>query len=199
MGKVAKLKTCMIVQETEPEFWQFTEDSEKDTVKQAANGNLQPLMQLICTRMSKANILCVEMHGILHDKDSKTAWDEASKQNVIIQKARHIHIVCKFAEGYGGTLAAIADAAGVLPQFIEKPQKGRFAYDNMLAYLVHAKYTDKYQYNPADVQTVLINIPDNIPDDKMTPPLAALIATRKNSTTANSIQIISMFVKDQMQ
>ena len=37
---------------------------------------------------------------------------------------------------------------------LEKAQRGRFGYDNMLSYLTHIKYPDKFQYDPNDVVTI---------------------------------------------
>ena len=51
-----------------------------------------------------------------------------------------------------GSLAPIV-AVAMGAQFIEKPGRGRFAYDNMLSYLIHIKYTDKHQYEPSEVYT----------------------------------------------
>ncbi len=48
----------------------------------------------------------------------------------------------------------LAFGIGVEPQYVEKPGRGRYAYDNMLSYLTHVKYADKHQYAPSEVATV---------------------------------------------
>lgn len=44
---------------------------------------------------------------------------------------------------------------GVEPQYLERAKSGRYSYDNLLAYLVHAKDKDKFLYNPKNVTTAV--------------------------------------------
>ena len=66
----------------------------------------------------------------------------------------HLHFVAKLGEANALPLETIASIAGVDPAYIEKPRTGRYAYDNMLAYLIHIKYPSKYQYSPEAVVTL---------------------------------------------
>lgn len=162
----ATLKSCMITQELSPEFWNVPDVSSSNfTAEQfktefsaaltaAQQGNIKPLVNCIVVCLAAANIEISAAYGILHDKDTQTGWDERTQKNVVVQKTSHIHICLQFKEGKGATLEQIAHAAGIEPQYVEKPLRGRYAFDNMLAYLIHIKYTDKYQYQPSDVVTV---------------------------------------------
>lgn len=52
---------------------------------------------------------------------------------------------------YSGTLPQVAAVIGVEPQYIGKAPAGRYGWDNMLSYAIHAKDAQKYQYDPAEV------------------------------------------------
>ena len=134
---------------TDSEYWSFT-DEEKKSIETAKNGNVEPLLRVLWARLAAAGLQVREMYGILHDKDSRESWSDTKKRNIIELKPPHVHIVVKF-EGVGALLEDIARICGVEPQYIEKPQKGRYAYDNMLAYLTHVKYAEKHQYDPTEV------------------------------------------------
>lgn len=149
------LTICAITQQLDDEFWDWT-DEEKEAIK---NKELHKIMNIIGQRMFDNNMLIAEMHGIIHDKDLREVWSEADSRYVLEQKPPHVHIVCRFGKDpdgkpRGGTLTKIASVVGLEPQYVEKPQRGKYAYDNMLSYLIHIKYTDKTQYEPQDVVTV---------------------------------------------
>ncbi|WP_147102873.1 Rep family protein [Nesterenkonia populi] len=96
-----------------------------------------------------------EAYGIIHDRDEREVWDEARGESVTELKPRHIHMVIKFKDRKASApLGYLAKRIGVAAQYVEKPGRGAHAYDNMLAYLIHIKYDDKFQYEPADVATV---------------------------------------------
>lgn len=94
-----------------------------------------------------------EAYVILHDKDVREIWDEKLMRNVIEVKPEHFHCSFKFKKGanVGANINNIAHALTVEPQYVEKPKAGRFAWDNQLAYLIHAKDIDKHQYDPSEV------------------------------------------------
>lgn len=97
-----------------------------------------------------------EAYGIIHNKDTREVWSETLMRLVIEVKACHIHASFKFKKGAnkGANIDSIARVLGLEPQYIEKPKPGRYSWDNQLAYLVHAKDNDKYQYNPDCVATL---------------------------------------------
>lgn len=86
----------------------------------------------------------VAMYAILHDKDEHGDGE---------LKDEHMHILVKVKVPI--QLNKIADCLGVEPQFIEKIKAGRYGFANSLAYLIHAKDPDKYQYAPSEVVTVV--------------------------------------------
>src|SRR5699024_6954424 len=88
-------------------------------------------------------------YGIVHDKDHREVWSAVEQQLVTELKPDHVHAVIKFASrAKSAPLDRLATAIGVEPQYVEKPGRGRYAYDNMISYLTHAKYADKHQYDP---------------------------------------------------
>ena len=78
---------------------------------------------------------------IVHDKD----------ENKNGLKDAHIHAYLEFEKQK--TIASISSVLGIEPQYIEVPKKRRYGRLNCLAYLIHAKNLDKYQYSPEEVQT----------------------------------------------
>ncbi|MGM7777439.1 Rep family protein [Arthrobacter sp. KNU-44] len=96
-----------------------------------------------------------EACGIIHDKDLREVWSDVQKALVVELKPTHIHGVIKFvSRAKSAPIPRLADVIGIEPQYVEKPGPGRYAYDNMLSYLTHAKYPEKYQYAPTEVVTV---------------------------------------------
>lgn len=96
-----------------------------------------------------------EAYGIVHDKDEREVWNDQRQALVIEPKPPHIHTVIKFAgRAQSAPIDQLARLLGIEAQYVEKPGRGGHAYDNMLAYLTHAKYADKHQYDPSEVATV---------------------------------------------
>lgn len=151
-NKQANLTAIMLVQQLEDEYWKTEED--KLALKQARDeSNIRPLLEAVVDKLNKADITVKEAYGVKHDKDKINVWNQESMENVIENKAEHIHFLLKFEKG--ASLNRIALAVGVEPQYLEKLKSGRYGYDNCLAYLVHAKDETKYQYQPEEVVTVL--------------------------------------------
>ena len=173
----APLSCFMLTNQLDPKDWQpiYDEiaanmtwiDTEKQQAVQqmdtmlaeARNGNIVPLVSWLKVRLNGFGLPFVAMYAILHDKDSRKVWSEAQQANVIDLKSKHIHVVVKLQTFNAkpnpkAFLAYIANACGVLGDAIEKPKSGRYAYDNMIAYLVHAKDKDKYQYDPKEVISI---------------------------------------------
>lgn len=158
--KESDLKTCMITQELDKKFYKSWYDgatpeeiARLDTIFAAAeNEDATPLTIEICNRLSKAGIETQEAYGIIHKRDEHDVWDEAHNEYVTELKTAHFHDVLKFKKG--ATLTAIATAISFEPQFIEKPSRGRYSYDNMLSYLMHIKDSNKHAYDPSSVCAV---------------------------------------------
>lgn len=144
--RAANLTTLMLTQDYNPNHWMWSDNEKK------ALGSAKATGQVILDRLVTAGITVKEAYAISHDKDEKEMWKyyESSYRKDFV--ANHIHFVCKMEEG--ATLGRLADIIGMSPQYIEKPKSGKYAYDNMLAYLTHIKYAEKYQYSPADVITL---------------------------------------------
>lgn len=141
------LTTCMITQALHRSYW----DLEEDALKVIDSGDLKAITDLIVQRLTANQMVVEECYGIIHDKDTQVEWNESTLCEEIVYKTHHIHVVVKFQKG--DTLSKIASTLGLQSQFIEKPKRGRYAYDNMLAYLIHVKYPNKAQYSVDDVYT----------------------------------------------
>ncbi len=83
------------------------------------------------------------MLAIYHDKTSKTHWNDYLIKETVY-KDIHIHVLIKTVEGQD--VESIATAVGLQPQYIEYAKRGKYVYNNMLSYLIHAKDYQKYQY-----------------------------------------------------
>lgn len=154
--KEATLTTCMITQQLDLSLYKTWTDEE---IKAIQNADARAIGRVLCKRLYAAGMTAIEVHTIIHNKDVREVWDTATNNYVIEPKPAHFHAVVKFWRDdkghiYGGTLSAIAAAIGFEPQYIEKPKRGKYAYDNMLSYLIHIKYPDKAQYEPTEVATV---------------------------------------------
>lgn len=143
-----KLTVCGITQQLEPEYWPGWSDAERKALQQDAKA----IGDVIAARLAAAGFMPESLYCIIHDQDTRRVWDDTMKQYVIECKPRHVHAVVKFVAVDGkicsGTLPQIARAVGIEAQYVEKAPRGRYGYDNMLAYLTHIKYADKAQYSP---------------------------------------------------
>lgn len=143
------LTACMLEQALDEQFYNGWTEEELEAIR---NKDVKKLCDIFYKRLTNTGMQPIEMHLIIHDKDKREIWDTSINNYVIESKLEHFHCVIKFykdAEGklHGGTVTQIANAVGLEPQFVEKPKKGKYAYDNMISYLIHAKDDDKYQYD----------------------------------------------------
>lgn len=146
------LTAFMLVQQLDGSYYDWT-DEEKKAIE---SKDCLAITSVIGKRLHAAGMLVAEMHCIIHNRDTREVWDNTVNNYVIEQKPEHIHCLVRFWKDekgklHGGTLSKISQVLGVEPQYIEKPKKGSYAYDNMLAYLIHIKYADKAQYEPTEV------------------------------------------------
>jgi len=140
----------MIVQQLDSKYWI---DWDKRYIDEADNGNIRPLLEEVVRRLTEGDCIVSEAYGIIHDKDEISVWDQKKLKNVVEKKAKHVHLLIKFDKG--ASLNNLAILIGVEPQYLEKAKSGRYGYDNILSYLVHAKDQKKYQYTPQEVTTIL--------------------------------------------
>lgn len=148
------LTACQITQQFDPKYFIGWTDDEKKAVK---DKDIQQIASIFVKRAYDKGYAVEECHIIDHNKDQQEVWDDTVNRYVIEMKVEHFHLLMKFVKVNGkilsGTLPELSVAFGIEPQYIEKPERGRFAYDNMLAYLIHIKYENKAQYDPKDVFT----------------------------------------------
>lgn len=145
----ARLHTCMISQYYLKKYWDWDDSEWK------ALGNAAATASVVYRRLTAAGLKIKEMYAITHDRDHRKMWDEYLNDYLSLPSGAHIHILIKFEDKDGATLETIASIVGIAPEYIETPKTGRYAYDNMLSYLCHIKYPDKYAYNPKNVVTVI--------------------------------------------
>lgn len=144
----AGLTLAFITQDFLPEHWNWT-DVEKQSL-----GDIKAMSDIICKRIENAhpNTKVTECYVIKHDKDYKQVWDETTLSLTKVYKTNHMHMLLTFS-GDKLTISQISTTLGLGLSYIEPPKSGRYAKDNKLAYLIHAKEKDKYHYNPIEVYT----------------------------------------------
>ncbi len=108
---------------------------------------------IIKRKLEDKGIKVKALYAVKHSQDTKMAWDETVQQQVVVYKTNHGHWVAVLETPV--FLSEIASAVGLEEQYLEKPKAGRYSCDNMIAYLTHIKYVNKYQYSPADVKTIV--------------------------------------------
>ena len=141
--------TCFeIVQALEPKYWDWTTDE----CAAISASDTRAIGSIIKSRLEKAGCVITDLYIIQHDKDIQNGWDEGAMQSVITYKSHHVHCYVKCSKGL--LLGEISYAVGVEPQYINKAKQGRYAWDNMVAYAIHAKEWDKHPYDPHEVVTL---------------------------------------------
>lgn len=153
---VAELTTFSLAQFLNIEYWNVAEEKfQKELEDIIKEQNTERFTNYFIYLLEKNGWELEEVYSIIHNKDIQEKWDDKIMQVVLTPKDPHIHASFKFKKGKnkGATLEKIAEVLGLEPQYIEKPQAGRYSWDNQIAYLVHAKDEDKYQYEPEEVYT----------------------------------------------
>lgn len=147
--KEAKLTIVEIVQQLDSEYWVGYPEH---FIEQAKSGILEPLLSEILSKIDGI-VTATDVHAILHNKDELELYDPETESTYTQLKEPHVHILLKFSKG--ATLSELSAHLGIQPQYIEKAKSGRYSYENKLAYLIHAKDSNKHQYNPKAVFTLL--------------------------------------------
>ena len=140
-------KIFSITQQNKPDYWEWYE-AEKNVL-----GDLNAHADLIRQKLVQNGIDLEEMYAIYHDKDKTVVYDKFDKELVEKLKEPHIHVLFKAKESQD--VETVANAVGVAPEYIEYAKKGSQSYNNMLAYLIHAKDKQKHQYSPNEVLTLV--------------------------------------------
>lgn len=146
--KEAKLSCLMITQQLAPEYWLGWDE---DIINGAKDGDLSLLLEEVVKRVSGIATVS-DAYAIIHDKDVNEVYDLETHTIKTEPENVHVHILLKFSKG--ATLISLALQLGIEPQYIEKAKSGRYAFDNFLAYLIHAKDSEKFQYDPKEVITL---------------------------------------------
>lgn len=113
--------------------------------------NIEKILEEIVRKVSEVTTVS-EAYAIKHDKDTSVSFDKKLQETTTKLAEPHIHALLKFKKG--ATLSTLAEKIGLAEQYLEKAKSGRYGYDNLLAYLIHAKDKDKYQYSPDEVVTL---------------------------------------------
>lgn len=141
-----------LTQQLRPELWTWASDPQDATVLDC---DALSLGTYLVNRLEQFGCKVEAAYAIIHDKDEQDRWNAVTQRYDRVPKERHIHAVFRFANRKSSApLEQLAGFLGVEPQYVEKPKAGRYAFDNMLAYLIHAKYRDKYQYQGEEVATL---------------------------------------------
>lgn len=176
MISIKRLKTFGVTQELSKKYWSFNQykgyrDSDisnqffkQHTIKKNHFLNQNIFSGSVHTISKKLmNHIAIRIHYFLSNKPSESLKDVAKVAMILhdkdtkinsldktVLKHPHLHIFCKL--NHRVTLSKISKIVGVNPQYIDFG-RGRYASENMQAYLIHADDNRKYQYNPHDVHT----------------------------------------------
>lgn len=149
--KENRLKMFTFSQQINPEYWDWT-PAEKETLSQGARA----AGEVMLAKLEQAGLKPTDFYVILHDKDEVAGFDPLTMEGDGI-KPLHFHGVGRYEVDppNAQTLTNIAKALGIESQYVSPPKSGRYSYSNALAYLIHAKNPDKYQYPPEEVATLI--------------------------------------------
>lgn len=144
--KEAKVTALEITQQFKSQFFDGYDVDEIKIIEQA---DVEKIAILFLNRLTNANFEVIEMYIIKHDRDN--FFDDEGN---IVGKTNHFHCLIKFVLKQGPTLTEASQILGIERNFIETPARGKYGYINKLAYLMHAKETEKYPYDASDVKTI---------------------------------------------
>lgn len=160
----ADKQTCYMLQsQLDREHFHGYDDAELlSALDAAAVGNAAPLGELLCSRIEAAGGAVKDCHFVVHNADTYSADDvfQMATDGIAVQegeaKPPHFHGICRAPSKKDSlTISAIAEAIGMAPECVQKAgTKGRYAYENMAAYLTHANAPAKHQYSPDAVANV---------------------------------------------
>lgn len=145
--KEAILTSILVTQQFLADYWKIGWNKEM-----IESEDIENILSEIIERANQVATVS-EAYAIKHDKDLTHFFDTRNQSEITRTVEPHIHALLKFSKG--ATLTELAVAIGLEPQYLEKAKSGRYGYDNLLAYLIHAKDSEKYQYSPNEVVTLL--------------------------------------------
>lgn len=145
--KEALLTSVLLTQQFSDGFWD--NDWNKELLE---SEDIEKILEEIVRRVSEVTTVS-EAYAIKHDKDTSVVFNNELQETTTELAKSHIHALLKFKKG--ATLSTLAEKIGLAKQYLEKSKSGRYGYDNLLAYLIHAKDKDKYQYSPDEVFTLI--------------------------------------------
>lgn len=181
--KQSKLSCIMIAQQFEPEYWIGWDEN------LIRSKSINDILNEIVNRVNTIATVS-EAYGIKHDKDILELYDFETESFYQKSKSEHGHFLLKFSEGT--TLTELALAIGLETQYLEKAKSGRYGYDNLLAYLIHAKDSDKFQYSPADVVTLLGKDYEEVHRERF----VSWLKGRSKKEVKNSVDEITPLIND---
>lgn len=157
--KEASVKCAMLVQQMRPELWELFSVDVQSIVKHASKESdpdqlrkyAEQLGGVLFNHLQSAELDVNSAHAIIQDKDVAQVWDDDAGVMVEQPVFPHIHFVVTLHEGV--PLTRIAQAMKMPPQQVDKLGRGGRP-DNWMAYLIHAKDADKYQYPVRQVATI---------------------------------------------
>lgn len=135
------------------EFWKW---NKRELLAMAAH-SVEGIARIIVKRLEAAGYPVKEFYIILHDKDERIVWNYEAKSELHIPKELHVHWLARLEKPVRceHPLDVLAKAIGIVPENLIYPKRGRYVWENPLAYLIHAKDEDKAQYDPHEVFTLL--------------------------------------------
>lgn len=132
--------------------------------KSLVQAQVKNLLSFFVMSLTRAGYAPLGAWYEIHDSDLYTQADEREnpKYKAGTVKSIHYHLVFKWGYRKGPTVKVLAQLLGLfdetnpdrIPQAIQLP-RSRYSFDNFLAYLIHAKSSEKYQYSADSVVTLV--------------------------------------------
>lgn len=134
-----------------PEYWKWNKREMRAVKSKSTRG----VLSVIVKRLQRANIKIERAYAIQHCHDKQDVWDFITEEYEKQPKDDHVHFLIKIDKSQARLLDEFADIIGIATEFLLYPERGRYAFENPLSYLIHIKDEDKYLYDPHDVVTLL--------------------------------------------
>ena len=140
----------------DPSFWNWPEGEMRDALFAAfERRDVTAIGCLILVCFAAAGVEFKDFHIVIHDRDvDSEKWSDVQHAYVPVIKTIHIHAVGHYATKRGISPAKAESILGVPAGHVLIPEN-KHAYDNKMAYQIHKKDPDKYQYDISDVVTLV--------------------------------------------
>lgn len=137
--KQIQAKSYFFTQYLDPKFWHAEKQFSKEEFENLFS-NLSDVAGRFLKAFENNGQKVTRLALIVHDKDT---YEDGSL------KDKHVHIFLEFSKRVDANV--VAKVLGLASQYVVPVKRGRYGRENSLAYMIHAKQPDKYQYDKTEV------------------------------------------------